>query len=412
VAGSWIDDVLSECEHVETPRSWLWWSLICSLSAAAGNNYYLRTLKGAVLYKPNLYVMLLGESGLGKGFPVNLSKNLVRTADVTRVIAGRSSIQAIIKELSLTKTKEDKTLITDSRGYVVNGELSTAIIQDPSSLTILTDLYDGNYNPEWTNLLKGDGAERLKEPYITALFGSSPSHFYESVPQVNIEGGYIGRNLIVYEERRHQDSDLLDEDTDDSSSFPYERYSSHLKKISNYSGRMIPISSAREHFNNWRREWRETQASDKTGFLNRVPDHVLKVAMCLALNRYDFSLIIEKDDMEEAIHRVVSLVYSNQRTTGGKGVDPLSAQTKMVLDYLLTAEGNELRRKALLTKGYGNYDAAVLDKVLETLIEIGWVTRERFVAGKASDWIIRLSGEPLEQYKKFVKDRNKKFGVH
>ena len=58
---------------------------------------------------------------------------------------------------------------------------------------------------------KGDGAEKLKNPYITALFGSSPAHFYDSIPQANIEGGYIGRNLIVYEEKRSQNVDLLDE---------------------------------------------------------------------------------------------------------------------------------------------------------------------------------------------------------
>src|SRR5574338_803507 len=190
---NWIDDVLSECSHVETPRAWLWWSLVTAVSAVSAN-YYLRTLKGAVLYKPNLYVMLLGESGLGKGFGVNLAKRLAQQANNTRVIAGRSSIQAIIKELATTKSEQGKPLITDSRGFIVNGELSTAIIADPDSLTILTDLYDRNYNPQWTNLLKGDGAEKLKEPYITCLFGSSPAHFYDSIPQANIEGGYIGRN--------------------------------------------------------------------------------------------------------------------------------------------------------------------------------------------------------------------------
>ena len=146
------------------------------ISAAAGNNYYLATLKGDLIYRPNLYIMLLGDSGLGKGFPINRAKLLVSKADVTRVIAGRSSIQAIVQELSRTRTQEGKTPITDSRGFIINGELSAAIISDVDSLAILTDLYDGQFNPEWTNLLKGDGAEKLKNPYITALFGSSPAH--------------------------------------------------------------------------------------------------------------------------------------------------------------------------------------------------------------------------------------------
>jgi len=210
VSSSWISDLLEENQAVETPESWLYWSLMFCISSAAANAYTLRTLKGNLLYYPNLYIILMGESGLGKGYPVNLAKRLLQEADITRVIAGRSSIQAIVKEGATTRSVAGKAVITDSRMAVVNGELSTAIIQDPDALTILTDLYDRNYNPSWTNLLKGDGAEKLKEPYITCLFGSSPAHFYDSIPQPNIEGGYIGRNLVIYEEKRSKDVDLLD----------------------------------------------------------------------------------------------------------------------------------------------------------------------------------------------------------
>lgn len=406
---NWIDDILAELEHVETPRSWLWWSLCCSISAAAGNNYYLRTLKGAVIFKPNLYVILLGESGLGKEFPVSLAGDLVEKADVTRVIRGRSSIQAIVKELATSKTRADgKPPFTDSRGFIVNGELSTAIIQDPDSLTILTDLYDRKSS--WTNLLKGDGAEKLKEPYITALFGSSPAHFYDSIPAVNMEGGYIGRNLIIKEEKRYKDTDLLDE-TDDLNE-PDDRlvakYAKHLEHIAKGSGRVIPDSDAKQFFNIWRRKWREKGVQDTTGFINRVPAHILKVAICLCLADYNSTLVINQGHIEEAIDKVEPLAYTSKRASEGKGADPLSAQTKMVLEHLIAAPNNELKRRQLLVKGYGNYDGPVLDKIMEYLIEINWVSRERLNAGKASDWIYKLAGEPLEQYKKFLETRGKK----
>ena len=313
--------------------------------------------------------MLLGESGLGKGFPINRAKLLVSKADVTRVIAGRSSIQAIVQELSRTRTAENKAPITDSRGYIINGELSTAIIQDPDSLTILTDLYDGHYNPEWTNLLKGDGAEKLKNPYITALFGSSPAHFYDSIPQANIEGGYIGRNLIIYEEKRSQDVDLLDSLEESESSegdkfddFITPKYVPHLNKIHNMKGQLKPSEEARLLFNTWRRKWRASQTYDKTGFLNRVPDHVLKVSMCLALSEWDFNGEITQLQIETAIEKVTNLVYSNKRTTEGRGPDPLAAVTKQVLDYLIAAENQRLVRRQLLWKVYGVADSFTLDQ--------------------------------------------------
>lgn len=355
--------------------------------------------------------MLLGESGLGKGFPINRAKLLVSRANVTRVVAGRSSIQAIVQELSRTRTVEGKATITDSRGFIINGELSTAIIQDPDSLTILTDLYDGHYNPEWTNLLKGDGAEKLKNPYITALFGSSPAHFYDSIPQANIEGGYIGRNLIVYEEKRSKDVDLLDNESKDDNKFDeylVPKYVPHLEKVASLKGRITPSDDAKQLFNTWRRKWRNSQTYDKTGFLNRVPDHVLKVAMCLTLANYEFTGEISEIDIEESIQRVTQLVYSNKRTTEGRGPDPLAAATKNVLDYLLAAPDQELARRQLLWKGYGMFTSFTLDQIIDNLMEMGWIRRVKVGVGSNMDWSIKLSGEPLDSYKKYMAGKEKK----
>jgi hypothetical protein len=385
---------------------------MCCISSVAANAYTLRTLKGNLLYYPNIYVILMGESGLGKGFPVNLAKRLVIAADNTRVIAGRSSIQAIIKELATTKSVQGKAVITDSRGFIVNGELSTAIIQDPDSLTILTDLYDRNYNTNWTNLLKGDGAEKLKEPYITCLFGSSPAHFYDSIPQPNIEGGYIGRNLVIYEEKRSKDVDLLDSekesvDEDRFINYIVPKYVPHLIKIAANKARLIPDEAARHVFNNWRKEWRNNQAqyNDRTGFVNRVPDHVLKVSMCLALARYEHNTTIAEDDVSEAIKKITSLIYASEKAASGGGLDPLAAQTKRVVDHLISASENQLMRKDLLIQGYGDYDPMSLDRIIDTLMEMGWIKRQKIGIGINSDWLLILSGEPKESLMKFRQNR-------
>lgn len=413
---NWIDSLVAESSHVETPESWLWWGSLTCISAAAGNNYYLTSLKGDLIYRPNIYVMLLGESGLGKGYPINRAKLLVQKAGVTRVIAGRSSIQAIVQALSRTKTIEGKAPIGDSRGFIVNGELSTAIIQDPDSLTILTDLYDGHYNPEWINLLKGEGAEKLKDPYITALFGSSPAHFYDSIPQANIEGGYIGRNLIVYEEKRRKDVDLLDVQSDEEEkpqgdkfdNYLVPKYVPHLNVIASKKGQLKPNEDARVLFNTWRKKWRASQASDRTGFLNRVPDHVLKVAMCLCLADWNFTGEITQLAIETAIERVTNLVYSNKRTTEGRGPDPLAASTKIVLDILIAVNDNKIARKQLLWKGYGVFNSFTLDQIIDNLMEMGWVKRKKIGNGKATDWEYELAGEPLESYQNYLKSKKEK----
>lgn len=418
IGDNWIDDVLSECSHVETPRSWIWWSL-CTAVSAVSANYYLRTMKGAVLYKPNIYVMLLGESGLGKGFGVNLSKLLVQKADVTRVIAGRSSIQAIVSELAKQKSNQNgKAPITDSRGFVVNGELSSAIIADVDALSIFTDLYDGHYNPEWDNLLKVSGKEKLKQPYITTLFGSSPAHFYDSIPAANIDGGYVARNLIVYEEKRFQTVDLLDieDSSDDSPSdlingYIVPKYAEYLVKISAGGGGITYTSTAREMFNTWRTKWREEQKKERTGFFNRVPDHVIKTAMCICLARYTSQMLINEFDMEEAIEKVTNLIYANKLAgSGTKQVDPVANHTKTIIDLLIRATDNQLMRKLLASRAYpfGLADMGTLDKIIDTLEQMGWISRERIPVGKGVDWLIKLSGEPLNEYRNWQRTQETK----
>jgi hypothetical protein len=405
---NWIDDILDDCEDVETPREWIYWSLICAIAASAASEYHLKAFGGKVTYYPNIYAILMGESGLGKAFPIKLAKNLVDKADVTRVIYGRSSIQAIVKDASSTYTREGKGMIVDARCFIVNGELSTAIIADPDSLTILTDIYDPH--SLWINNLKGDGKEKLKNTATTALFGSSPSHFYDKIPQVNIEGGYIGRNLIVKSDKRYKDMDMFGDDDNDASDFPYDKYVKHLVNISNGGGRIIPSTEAKIMLNSFRKEWRIKQTEDPTGFVNRVPDHIVKTAMCLCLADYGAykNCIIMPSHMEEAIDKVVPLVHSVKSVSTGQGADPLAKQMKMVLDFLISAPENKLMRKQLLTKGYGNYGADELDKMLSYLEEINWISKNRIMAGKHTDIEISLAGEPLKQYKEFLVSRKAK----
>jgi len=408
---NYVDDVLEECNDVETPRDWIYWSLICTIAAAAGSDYFLVAFNGKVTYKPNIYTILMGESGLGKQFPVSLAKNLVDRSDTTRVIYGRSSIQAIVNDISKTKQRERGSTIMDSRCFIVNGELSTAIIQDPQALTILTDIYDPH--TKWDNTLKGDGSgekETLTDLATTALFGTSPSHFYDSIPQVNIEGGYIGRNLVIRAEKRYKDLDMFS-DSDDATDFPYAKYVEHLVKIGQSGGRMIPNADAKEAINSFRRKWRQEQREDTVGFLNRVPDHIIKVAMCLCLADYDSyrTLVINQSHIEEAIEKVLPLAHTTRTVTAGLGEDPIAKHTRAVIDFLIKAPEHRLTRRQLLSKGYGNYDAPVLDRVLATLNEVGWIeTMRKIESGSNTEVEISLRGEPLKQYNDYLESRKKK----
>jgi len=360
--------------------------------------------------------MLMAKSGLGKGFPVNIAKKLVTLTKATRIISGRNSIQSVVRDLATQETTEDNPIpqFPDSRGFFVSSEFSTSLVKDEASLTILTDLYDCHWNEEWNTKLISRAVDKVVKPNLTILSGSSPSHFFDAIPEVNITGGFVGRLLIIYEEKRSKInsllSDVIGEDIEDFH-FPYEELAKHLKCVyeATKEGKKFRWSrSAGKLWNAWYNPFRNIEVTDKTGFGERMPDHVLKVAMCLSLAETS-ECIIQDAHIEEAIDVVSGLGYSTKRVSEGKGKDPLAPQAKIILEHLLRAPNYVLGRQKLLQKGYGDFDSATLDRIVDGIfIEQGWVIKENTQINRKGkltwEYTYTLTPEAVAQYSQYRKE--------
>lgn len=411
---NWINQVLEASVEAETPTSFLYWSAVAAIAATVGNNVYMNR-KGIYTLRPNVYVMLFAKSGLGKGFPVNIAKKLVTLAKCTRVISGRNSVQSIVRDMATSETAEDSPTprFKDSRAFFVSSEFSTSMVKDEQALTILTDLYDCHWNEEWNTKLISRATDKVVKPNLTLLSGSSPSHFFDAIPEVNITGGFVGRLLIIYEEKRSKINDLMSDvqgEEDHDIHFPYETLSKHLIKIyestlGEEERKFVWTRDASVIFKKWYQEIRKISADDKTGFSERLPDHVLKVGMCISLAE-NVDLVMRTSHIEEAIEAVSALVYSTKRVSEGKGKDPLGPQAKIILDHMLSAPGCKITRQRLLQKGYGDYDSVVLDRIVDgSFIENDWVTKEKKQYNRGGkfvwDWEYALTPEAIAQYKQF-----------
>lgn len=416
---NWIQEVIDASAEAETPVSFIYWSALAAIAASAANNVFINR-KGVYTLRPNVYVMLMAKSGFGKGFPVNTAKKLVTLANCTRVISGRNSIQSIVREMATSETSElsPVPMFKDSRAFFVSSEFATSMIRDEAALTILTDLYDCHWNEEWNSKTISRATDKVIKPNLTVLSGSSPSHFFDSIPEVNINGGFVGRLLIIYEEKRSKINSLISNvqgETIEEFSFPYERLSQHLKKIYEaVKGKDQPFQLTRGAANlwdKWYNETRKAEVSDKTGFRERLPDHVLKVAMCLSLSE-STDLVIRENHIEESTDVTTALGYSTRRVSEGKGKDPLGPQAKIILDYMLAAPNHTIQRQKLLQKGYGDFDSVVLDRIVDGMfIENDWVKKDRITVTRKNgtevqEWEYSLTQEAIEQYKKFSERSN------
>lgn len=387
---NWIDSVLSATRENEAPPRFFYWSALAAISAAVRKNVWLERY----YYKlyPNIFVFLVATSGLKKGIPVNLVKKLVASADCTRTVSGRNSVQAIITDLSKAYTKENGQVISAAHGFLVSGELASFLIHDPDALTILTDLYNTHeYEKEWRNSLKSTGVEKLKAPCITLLGATNEIHFADAVPSNAIGGGFIARTFIVFEDQRGVINPLTErpEHIVDVASL-----ASYLREVSQVKGEFRWSDEAKKAYEAWYYKYAAKKHSDPTGTMERMPDQVIKVAMLLSLAE-DLELVLLAHHIHRSLEDCLECVAGVRRVTMGAGKSPLAAQTKLVLQELIDRPDHKVERSKILSKYWGELDAFDLDRIIETLAASGAIT----VSPNRKTYILTQS--TLEQYTKY-----------
>lgn len=362
---SWIERVLESTKGSESPREYWYWAALSAISAVIANNVYLDRF----YYKlwPNIYVILVGRSGLRKGPPVGLAKSLVEEVNNTRVFAGRSSIEAIISELATAYTrKEGGAPIVDGRGFLVSSEFASFIVQNDAALTILTDLYDRNYHEkEWTYLTKGGGSQKLKDPYLTMIGASNEAHFKDAVPQNALGGGFVARTFIIYADKKSGSNPLTERPTN-LVSVP--DLAEHLKEIAKLKGQFIWTRAGKELYDSWYDDFDNSDFEDDTGTLERLGDSVLKVAMLISLAR-GASLELSGEDIEEGIRKCSGFVPGARKVAlGAQGKSVSREGTAVVLRYLLQHPQHEVSKTKLLQKFWGFFNSDELKVIIDSLV--------------------------------------------
>lgn len=360
----WLDDFLLATAEAESPRPFFYWSGLCALSAVVKRNVWVNRFYFKVY--PNIYVMLVAQSGGRKGLPIMLAQNLVKVIDNTRIISGQNSIEGVISQLAQAY-RSNNGLITDSCALLSSDEFSNLLLDNPQALTILTQLYDGNFHESWKKSLKNSGVETLKEINLTLLGGSNEALLNETVREKDIEGGFIGRTMVIYERKRALKNDLTEEPE-----HPYnpENLVTYLREVSKVKGEFRYSDDGKRVFRDWYKAWEPEEMEDKTGTLVRLDTHVLKIAMLLSLSR-KLDLVLEKQDIEEAIEVCLDRVRKSSRVSKGKGKSEIADQTKIIIIALYDAPGKKLERQDILRRYWMDIDKFALDRIVESLETAG-----------------------------------------
>lgn len=372
---NWIDLFLEECDKVgvETPKPWLYWSALATISAVVAPNVSVN--KGAYKVKPNLYIMLVGRSGLGKGFGPYVAEKLVTMVGNTRVISGKGTIEGMIKEMAHFKANPDGSLpYKDARAFICSSEFAASLYNSTDALTVLTDLYDSPYKEEWRNYLKNSSGEKLKFPCITMLSGANQDMFDLAIDKAHKGGGFVGRTLLIEENKRYRSNSMIYRKGQEIPKVDFERLACHLKDISKLQGDIEWSNEAADIYDEWFYPFRKLETDDKTGTYERLNDHVIKVIACLTVAN-NKSMEIGPDEVYKAIELCSTLPNTARNVAGMKGSSATKEAGKAFLTHMLSATDYTLTRQQALQKGWGDYDSVELDRIVETFTQAEWVVQ-------------------------------------
>lgn len=404
---SWMQDYLNSVKELESPTSYFYWSMLAAMSACCGRRIWINRGDAYKLY-PNIYVFIISKrSGLRKGKPVSVAKQLAYDVGRVRVIDGQNSIQGVLKELAKVKTVGNGHIVKNAEGFLITGEFASFMIQDGTTmaLTTLTDLYDTHAHDQgFIKTLASQDQIILKAPCLTALFASNETHFFDSVPKNAITGGFLARTFCIYEERRNTINSLTVKVVN---KIDYKRIVGHLDEISKLEGEIIPEQKALDSFHTWYCEFHKDDKGieDETGTADRIGDNIWKAAMLIALSNHHYMEILESDMDDAIIQTMQTFVNVKKLLLGGstdnKNIKSITMRT--VVAHILESDPVfESSRKQLLRKGVGIFGVYDLDECIEHLLQANMIKIDK----RGSEVYYQLTEVIIKKHKEIKEKKN------
>jgi hypothetical protein len=372
---SWIVEYSQAIKDIsEAPIQYNIWSALSVIGAVLKNKIWID--HGTFKIKPNMYVVLTGPPGVGKGTAMNPPYDLAKKFDLINCISDRVTAPKIVQTLAEGFKKPGViagkvAVLKDSTAVLVSTELPSLLSASDWMLPFLCDLWDRdsfNYDT------KNSGTSVVKDMCVS-LIGACVPDFIRRLNKdatAAINGGFTARTIFVYAEKKSQNiiwplsfekhmgkqfiSDLEDD----------------LKEIANLNGEVRLSKEAYFEYEIFKRALviKEDDSDVVANFKSRMHVHVLKVAMILAACQDD-KLIITRGDLIAARSMVDAVLKNLDKTFRGVGESQLAEATSRVQTFI---EKKQLTtRNEILKNLHRHVSSEDLDRILILLRSIDFI---------------------------------------
>mgnify|MGYP001609899771 CR=1 FL=1 len=343
---------LRHAPTMEVPRAFHFWAAMSLLAASVADRVWLEKLKTPL--PPNLYVILLGPSAVGKGTAIDVATKFATPR--MNLYAGSTTAPALIDYMAAGASRPDGTrTVENSRVWLVMSELAKNIGSGEVAddfIKFLTDYYTPSVVPRRKGT-RTHGQRVLHGHCLNWLAGTVPEWFRRALGPDVIEGGFMPRSLVVrggYAKARVYEPE-----------YP----SDYLTLVAHLRERVEELADVRGEFSfapdakDTDRAWYLTRdiPPGREPWAYREHDLVLKLAMLLALSDGP-SLVIQQLHIVGA-QRLLKQVNRNlSDLVSLASTSPRTQAVHAALDYVKSfgRVTHSQLLKMLTNRGLGNAD--------------------------------------------------------
>lgn len=348
------------------------WTGIVTIASALGRKVWIEH-PPKCLYT-NLYVVFVSPPGRSrKSSAMKCGLEFLEEIQGVAVSAEDITMQAMIRDLAGSEQNFmfDGLVRPHASLVVVSLELSVFLgFKNLPLLAVLCDLYDAP--DHWTYKTKNAGVDSIEGVWLTMFGATTPDWYASSLPVDAIGGGWTSRVIHVVTDERGKPiprgkkppealkmaEDLLFD----------------LEQIAVVAGAFEWSTDAGEFYDDWYCKYKPPSLEWwLTGYFERKPTHVVKVAMLLSIAEND-DLIIEKRHIIQSIDLLTMTELNMPQAFGGIGRSATSVDTFKILKRIRT--GGRISKTSLGGLTWMHLSSTQLAEVLTTLESAGKIKHD------------------------------------
>lgn len=392
---SFISDFLEYNSGTETPKNYLRWSALVALGIAASPRYQIKQGHGIVT--PNMSVVLVGNQGMRKSYPMRIVKDLIlETFDdppypVSAAMQSREKIVEVLANENSHRTYVDHcgaTAIYTPMAFFIN-ELKNFLSYNPAGMIeFITDIWDCRVFQAST--IKR-GVENIELPCLNFLACETPDWIIDRLKMKILGGGFSRRFIFVYE--LPQTNLIIPEPyLPDNAKELWSRMKLKLRAIHSHACEYgWADKEAQNYFHTWYHENKLNVSSDAMlqGFKSTMDQHVLRVAMLVDLSDDKPRYAVTKTHLEITLAFFKAIEYNIPKLSIASGRNELAAPQAKLIE-LIESRGGLIPFKKLMAETESNLSPMEQLSVLRHLMDTDRLIKKIVRVGDdtiAREWV-------------------------